>query len=171
MMKRLITSFDMNVYRTLLTRLLAASIALVLVSGLGSAESAYAQRAPGDVGIGGQIGNPSGVTLKVYRPNFPSYDILAAWDLDDFFFVNVHGLYERHLGNTERVHFFFGPGGFLGVDERPGDDEVIAGLSGRVGLNVIIERFEIYGQVTPRISVVPDTEGDIGGGLGIRYYF
>jgi hypothetical protein len=38
-------------------------------------------------------------------------------------------------------------------------------------LNVIIERFEIYAQITPRISVVPDTEGDVGGGVGLRYYF
>jgi len=25
--------------------------------------------------------------------------------------------------------------------------------------------------VTPRINLVPDTEGDVGGGIGVRYYF
>lgn len=146
---------------------------LAVLGGLGWSPPAQAQRAPGDVGIGGQIGNPSGVTLKVYRERFPSYDFLAAWDLDDFFFLNAHLLYEEHLGNSQNVHFFFGPGGFLGVNDRPADreDDAVIGLSGRVGLNVIVERFEIYGQVTPRISVVPDTEGNVGGGVGIRFYF
>jgi hypothetical protein len=171
MIERYLDHFNADAAASAVTRLFAVSVALMLMMSLGSAQQAHAQRAPGDVGIGGQVGSPSGVTLKVYRPGFPSYDILAAWDLNEFFFVNVHGLYERHLGNSERVHFFFGPGGFVGVDQEPEEDELIAGASGRLGLNVIIERFEIYAQITPRISVVPDTEGDVGGGVGLRYYF
>lgn len=171
MIDRSIQSFDLNARQSITTKLLAASIALILASGLGWPSTSEAQRAPGDVGIGGQVGNPSGLSIKVYRPGFPSYDILAAWDLDRFYFVNVHGLYEHHLGNSERVHVFFGPGGFVGVDDRPGDDEVDAGLSGRLGLNVLAGQFEIYVQATPRLTVIPDTEGDVGGGVGIRYYF
>ena len=138
-----------------------------------SCSSALAQRAPGSIGLGGQVGEPSGITLKFYNPRGLSYDFLAAWDLDDFFFLNVHGLYERHLNTTQDVHFFFGPGGFIGIQDRPRDedDEVIAGISGTFGLGFLIEQFEIYGQLTPRLAVVPETEGDIGGGLGVRFYF
>lgn len=132
-----------------------------------------AQRAPGDIGLGGQIGEPSGVTVKVYNPGTVSYDFLAAWDLDNFFFMNVHGLYERHLGTMSSVHLFFGPGGFIGVEDRPGggDDDAVAGVSGSFGLNVLFDRFEVYAQVTPRLAVIPETDGDVGGGLGFRYYF
>lgn len=160
------------IYRFLHTASTVAAVLGVLHL-LWCAYPAHAQRAPGDIGLGGQIGEPSGVTLKVYNPRSVSYDVLAAWDLDDFFFLNAHALYERHLGDTPNVHFFFGPGGFIGVNDRPRgeEDDAVAGISGTFGLDFLIERFEIYGQITPRLEVVPETEGDIGGGLGLRYYF
>ena len=40
-----------------------------------------AQRVAGDVGIGLQIGEPSGLSIATYRPNGVGIDILAAWDL------------------------------------------------------------------------------------------
>ena len=138
---------------------------------LATVSTAHAQRRSGAIGLGGQIGEPSGVTLKLYNPNAVSYDFLAAWDLDDFFFLNVHGLFERHLGNNPDVHLFYGPGGFVGFRDRPEDDDTVAGISGTVGLGFLIEQFEIYGQLTPRFSLIPQTDGDIGGGLGFRYYF
>lgn len=139
---------------------------------------AEAQRTSGAVGLGGQIGEPSGLTLKVYNESAPSYDFLAAWSFaDDFFFLNAHAQWNQNL-NAQNVNqgfeWFFGPGAFIGVADRDNsqDDEAVLGVSGRIGLNFIVNRqFEIYGQVTPRISVIPDTEGDVGGGLGFRYYF
>ena len=139
----------------------------------------HAQRTPGAVGLGGQVGAPSGVTLKVYNPNTISYDFLAAWDLDDFLFLNVHGLYERplRLEGISGVEYFFGPGGYIGFEDRDGDDngteeDVVLGISGRLGINVPFEnRFEVFVQITPRINLIPDTEGDLGGGVGLRYYF
>lgn len=134
---------------------------------------AQAQRRSGDLGLGGQIGEPSGITLKIYNPSSVSYDFLAAWDLDDFFFLNVHGTYERRVGNNPNVRFFFGPGGFIGFRDRgrDRDDDVVAGISGTFGISFWVEQFEIYARLTPRLSVVPDTDGDLGGGLGLRFYF
>lgn len=139
---------------------------------------AEAQRTSGAAGLGGQIGEPSGLTLKVYNQSAPSYDFLAAWSFsDDFFFLNAHAQWNQNL-NAQNVNqgfeWFFGPGAFIGVADRSNsqDDEAVLGVSGRVGLNFIVnDQFELYGQVTPRISVIPDTEGDVGGGLGFRYYF
>lgn len=153
-----------------------ASFALFVALFLAVAAPADAQRASGAIGIGGQVGDPSGVTIKVYNPGSLSYDFLAAWDLDDFFFLNVHGQYERplELENVSGVEYFFGPGGFVGIRDReePVEDEFVLGISGRIGVNVPLEdRFEFYAQLTPRIHLVPDTEGDLGGGIGVRYYF
>lgn len=153
---------------------LFASLAFVVALFL-TAGPAHAQRVPGAAGLGGQVGDPSGVSLKIYNPNALSYDFLAAWDLNDFFFMNVHGLYERplELENTSGLEYFFGPGAFVGIQERPaGEDDVVFGISGRIGVNIPLEdRFEFYVQFTPRINLVPDTDGDLGGGLGVRYYF
>ena len=154
-----------------LSKILTAFCLALLMSAM-AVSDAQAQRQPGAIGIGGQIGQPSGITLMVYNPSAMSYDFLAAWDTDDFFFLNAHGLFERHLGNRGQLHFFYGPGAFIGFRDRDeGDDDTVAGLSGRVGLGLLIDRFEIYGQVTPRLALTPGTEGDVGGGLGFRFYF
>ncbi len=162
--------------RTRLTHTLAKAttlFALLAVLSLGTTADAQAQRRPGAIGIGGQIGEPSGLTVKVYNPSAVSFDVLAAWESDDFFYVNGHGIYERHLDNSGNVHFFFGPGAFVGFRDRPRDqdDDVVAGISGTLGLNLLIDRFEIYGQLTPRLAVTPNTNGDLGGGVGARFYF
>lgn len=152
-----------------------AMIAAALAAGLFflAATSAAAQSPAGSFGIGGQIGDPSGITIKLYqRPGF-AYDLLAAWDLDDFFFLNGHALYEKPIPDSP-LHYYLGPGILVGFEEEqgPGDeDEVVVGISGQFGLNFFVEQFEVFLQLTPRLHVIPDTDGDIGGGVGLRYYF
>lgn len=154
-------------YRSLLTA------TLIILVGLVTAQDAEAQRAPGSVGVGLQLGEPSGLSVKVYNPQSVSYDFLAAYDLNEFFYVNGHGTYEAHLGSSSNAHAFFGPGAFLGVRDNEGDadDDVEAGLSATAGLSYVISRVELYARVTPRLALTPATEGDLGGGFGIRYYF
>ena len=137
-----------------------------------------AQRAAGEVGIGAQFGAPTGLTVKVYQPTGISVDVLAAWDLDNFFFVNVHGLIERHIDQNQRFHWFIGPGVFAGIRNLDEDDDLAepesdnfgAGISGTIGLNYIIGKVEIFGQFTPRLELLDETNGDLGGGLGFRVY-
>lgn len=124
------------------------------------------------VGLGGQIGEPAGVTLKIRNPGATSIDILAAWVRDDVFFVNVHGLLEKHISSNQNLHLFYGPGGYVGFHDRVhDDDEVVAGISASVGLGFLIEQFEIFGQLIPRLDLTPATDGDLGVGVGARYYF
>jgi len=129
-----------------------------------------------NVGIGVQLGRPSGLTVKVYKPSAMSVDVLAAWDLDDFFFVNVHGLWEKPISGDGKFRFFYGPGAFLGIYDRDDrsrfdEDEFSIGVSGNLGLSVWIDRLELYLQVTPRLAVLERTEADVGGGFGLRFYF
>lgn len=135
-----------------------------------------AQRTTDAVGFGGQLGEPSGITLKFYDAQGPSYDFLAAWDLDDRFFLNAHALFENNIqANIDPdLHWIIGPGGFIGLFDTPSpvDDEALIGISGTVGLNLVFNRrVELYGRLTPRLELLPETEGDAGGGLGLRYYF
>ena len=156
-----------------------AGLSALLLLGLASQpDSAHAQRRSGAVGVGGQIGSPTGLSLKFYNAGGPSYDALVAWDLDDFFFLNVHGQFNRSIqtNNVDGLEWFFGPGAFIGFrdnsDSNNQDDDAVFGISGRVGLNLVLEQqFEFYAQLTPRISLAPDTDGDLGGGVGFRYYF
>ena len=144
---------------------------LLLVAGLCAAADPVQAQVPGrNLGIGGQLGDPSGLTLKLYRhPGF-AYDFLLAWDLDDdAFFLNLHGLYERPLQDTP-LRYYLGPGVYVGVRDRPGASDTFVGISGNFGINYFIERFELFGQLTPRLRLAPSTDGDLGGGIGLRYY-
>lgn len=126
-------------------------------------------------GIGIQLGQPSGLSLKKYNSSGMSPDILLAWDLNDFFFINLHGTWEKHFSGTRGLHFVYGPGVFAGFRERrlitEGDDDLFLGISGTFGLAYNIDQFEIYIRATPRLAVLESTGGDVGGGLGFRFYF
>ena len=69
----------------------------------------------------------------------------------------------------------YGPGLFAGFIERSrvldGDDDLFLGISGTFGLAYNIDQFEIYLRATPRLAIIESTGGDIGGGLGFRFYF
>jgi hypothetical protein len=153
---------------TLRASLLAFALALALYAG-----PAQAQRTSGSVGLGGQVGAPTGVTLKFYNAGGPSYDVLAAWDLDDFFFLNVHAQFNQPINaeNVDGLEWFIGPGAYVGVIDRV-EDEAVLGISARGGLNYVLDRrFEFFVHLTPRFDLVPETDADVGGGVGFRYYF
>jgi len=156
-----------SLYRTMFVAL--------LVSLCVGALPAQAQRTSGAAGLGVQAGEPSGVTLKIYNADGPSYDFLAAWSFDDFLFLNAHALFEQRLSaqNVEQpVHWFVGPGAYVGVYDDTPSSEAGLGISGRIGLDILLdEQFELYIQATPRFELIRETEPDIGGGIGLRYYF
>lgn len=160
----------MNKTLSTLPGLLLAALFVILFSDI-----AQAQR-PGGVGIGVQLGDPSGLSLNLPTGGRASIDLLAAWDLDDFFFINGHALFMQPLGSAPNFGVFYGPGLFIGVRDRNRgrwdfDDKVYAGASGTIGLNYFIDQFEIYLRATLRLQLIDRTDGSAGGGLGLRYYF
>lgn len=154
------------------------SLAAIVIGTLSLSLPARAQVGAGAWGIGGQLGDPDGVTLKFYTAapvqrggaTFNAYELLFGWNFDDYFFASAHAIHERRLADTP-LNFFLGPGLFLVYRERGRDDQVHFGISGTFGLNYFLDRFEIYLQLTPRLTLVDATDGDIGGGIGLRYFF
>ena len=134
-----------------------------------------AQSVGNNWGIGIQLGQPAGISFKKHNASGMSADILLAWDLDDFFFVNLHGVWEKDVSGANGLYFVYGPGVFAGFRERnrfrDDDDELFLGVSGTFGLSYYIEQFEIYLRLTPRLAVIQSTNGDVGGGLGFRFFF
>ncbi len=131
-----------------------------------------------NVGIGFQVGDPTGLNLH-FRNNTGGMrpDILLAWDANDddrdFFFVNVHGLWFKRLATKEPFNFFYGPGAFVGVRDRRKKEErneTVIGFSGDFGLNYEFSRLDVFVQLTPRLSIIPGTDFNIGGGLGLRFF-
>jgi hypothetical protein len=146
-----------------------------LVLALCISQTALAQPADASLGLGGQVGGDSGLTLKSYRTNGLPFqnllharaaDVLLAWNLDGFFFVDAHLLREEPIPDSP-LHYFLGPGLFF----LAGSDDFATGVSGNFGVNFFSGPFEVYLQVTPRLGLLPATTGNLGGGVGLRYYF
>ena len=130
------------------------------------APEAHAQR--GALGIGGQVGEPTGLSVRIGTG--PALDFQAGWDIsDDVVFAQGHILLANNrlpvTGADMRA--FYGPGAFLAAH----DDNTAFGLSLNAGLSVFFGALEVYGQITPRLQLIDETDFDLGGGLGARVYF
>lgn len=134
---------------------------------------AYAQVAGHPFGAGAHVGKPVGLSVKFYDRPGVAYDVLAAYDLDDdFFYVNAHRVQERPFQRLAEAsaRFFQGPGLLVGSESDDGGGLAL-GASYTAGLSLPFDRLEFSLQVTPRLRLLPDTAFNLGGGLGIRYYF
>ena len=146
-----------------------AFLSLLFLCGLLAGSPVQAQ---GSFGIGGQVGNPTGLALK-FGSGASTFDLAAGWDLDEYLFVQGHLLLrERRLnGAASDLRYFYGPGLFVALRETNRDDDSInLGFSFNAGLSYYVDSFEIFGQLTPRLQLIDDTDFDLGGGLGVRYY-
>ncbi len=136
-----------------MSRLLPA-LALVLLAG-----PAHAQLA-----IGGQLGDPTGLSLK-FGAGPGALALAVGWDLDDSVSAEGHYLLSVRRVQGADVDLFYGPGAFV----QSGDDDTNLGVSLGVGLETSLTReIELYGLVSPRLRLVEDTDFDLGGGVGVR---
>jgi hypothetical protein len=140
----------------------------------------YDQHAPPSrLGLGLQVGDPTGISVKRYRSastrkgilgTVDAYSFLAAWNLDQFFYLSAHALKENALEDSP-LNYYIGPGVIAGVHERSStDDDFVVGVSAEGGLNFFTERFEVFLGLTPWFRVVPEPGLFLGGGVGLRFY-
>ncbi len=147
----------------------ALALMLVLALLIATASPAVAQRQPGALGAGFQVGRPGGLALKWYRSSPVAYDGIVSTDGDDFVVGHVHRLWERPLPGSP-LHLFAGPGVVVGPFRLAQSPRLRLGLSGEVGLNFYAERFEVFLHVTPVLRFLPSTQASIDANAGLRYY-
>ncbi|MFO8098832.1 MAG: RNA polymerase subunit sigma-54 [Salinibacter sp.] len=135
---------------------------------LGIPTPSHAQREVGSTTFGLQVGQPGGVTGKLYRPAPIAYDGLFTTDGNDFASLYVHRLWEQPLPDS-LVHLYAGPGLLLEGRSLQSEPAPQFGLSAKAGLNVFIERFEVFLHVTPTARLTPIWEPEWGGSVGLRY--
>lgn len=120
------------------------------------------------IGIGGQLGDPTGVTIRA-----GSLDLAAGWNIsNDRFFGQAHFIVGQTplTGAGADLRLFYGPGVFIGAGEGRNDD-VRFGVSLNGGLSYFLNpNIEIFGQLTPRLQLVDRTDFNLGGAAGLRFY-
>ena len=129
----------------------------------------------GGIGLGVIVGDPTGVTVKGWLSERSAIDAGFGWSFNHRDSPHLYADYLWHLFDVIRVDrgklpLYFGVGGRI-LWERDRDNR--AGIRAPVGIAYLCEGkpIEIFGEVVPILDVSPDTEFELSGGIGIRYYF
>jgi hypothetical protein len=171
------------------TRLVARSLAplLILITCLSPGNPAWAS---GRAGLGLMVGEPGGLSGKLWLDASRALDAGLAYSLDDF--LLLQGSYLVHFGTLggqlkasepalKQIRPYLGIGGivfFSMLDtgsarfgfRQNGD---ASGLALRIplGLEWIGSRLGVFAELAPGIGILPSTFAVMGGSLGVRYYF
>ena len=147
-----------------------AAIVIILfgcLAGLSFGESKH------NVGLGIILGEPTGISFKMWSSETVGFDAGAAWSFVDSSFFQIHGDMLFHNYNifkvdTGKMSLFYGFGGRIKFA-----DDTIVSLRVPVGISYEFEKtpIELFLEVAPMLNLTPATEVDIAGGIGFRYYF
>jgi hypothetical protein len=154
-------------------RIVAGSVAIALllvfaVLCVGAAASS--------VGLGVMAGEPTGLTVKVWNGSRHALDGAAGWSIGEGGRLYLHGDYLWHRYELDpdefegTVPYYFGVGCRVLLHE---DDESRFGVRFPIGLDYLFDngRFDVFIEVAPVLDLVPETDFDLSGGVGARYYF
>ena len=138
----------------------------------------------GRFGVWFILGDPTGLTGKYRLNNVNSIQLLVGWKEDgDFHLIGDYTFTWRNLiqpsGNLVfPVHLGGGVHIFNDAkkdDNNPNtdDDEDKFRLGPRfiAGIGIEIQRFEVYAEVGLGLFILPETDGNFTGGVGVRFYF
>jgi len=171
------------------TRKQSKIVALGLLAGVLMVASPVSANIPKDhdFGLGVVLGEPSGITAKLWFDDTHAADAHLSFDFTDEAF-SIASTYLFHFDviqlRTKAVElpFYTGIGGkllFDAADEqgkrRADKDDDFFSLGVRIpgGVDVLFTSvpIEIFVEVGLGVRLVPATRADLDGGLGLRYYF
>lgn len=153
-------------YQTLLKTVLSS---IFLFVGLSMFNQVQAQYRPGATELGVVLGEPTGVSIQVWQSGRTSIDGALAWSLGRNDKIHIHADYLKHdqlSVDRGSLTFFYG----IGARAILADDARF-GARIPVGLHYIIpdSRITLFFEVAPIFDLMPATDFDVNGGIGVRY--
>jgi hypothetical protein len=165
--------------------ILSTLLALTAVSGFVTPAQAVGRSA-----LGIMVGEPSGLSGKLWLDASHAVDAGLAYSLNDF--LLLQGSYLVHFGALSeqlkasepalrQIRPYIGIGGILffsmldSGSERSGfrqngDDTGLA-LRIPLGLEWMSSKLGVFAELAPGIGILPSTFTVMGGSVGVRYYF
>lgn len=136
----------------------------------GVSQLAAAQNRPGNTELGIILGEPTGISLKVWQSNSTAFDVAIAWSFGRHESVHIHADYLIHEPlevDRGSLMLYYGIGARAILADNPKFGARIP-----VGLQYIIpsSRLSIFFEVAPLLDLIPATKFGVNGGLGIRYF-
>lgn len=130
----------------------------------------------GKFGLGIIIGEPTGLSAKLWLNDRMAVDAAAGWSLhdDSDFYLHSDFLYHKFdliPVSSGRMPFYFGAGGFVRFRDEDRDNQ--AGIRVPVGVSYMFEKtpVDIFAEFAPGIDLTPSTRCDFTGGIGMRFWF
>lgn len=145
-------------------------VALVL-----STTAPLSDASPGQFGLGIIIGEPTGFDGKYFFDSDHALEAALGWSLSgsNELHIQVDYLYHRYdLLKVEegQLPFFFGVGGRIKFRENQDDQ-----LGVRIPVGLAYEfaggPFDVFVEIVPILELIPDTDFDLEGAIGGRFYF
>jgi hypothetical protein len=121
------------------------------------------------------LGQPTGLSGKLWTGKTTAFDAGAAWSLAGDEYFQVHGDFLFHNFNLFKVDsgqmaLFYGFGGRLAIFENA-EDRVSIRVPVGISYEFAKTSIELFLEVVPMLDILPETVADIGGGVGFRYFF
>ncbi|RYZ73576.1 MAG: DUF3996 domain-containing protein [Proteobacteria bacterium] len=143
-----------------------------------------------NLGLGVVLGDPSGITAKLWTDQIHAIDAGLAFSLDDYFLVYSDYLWHFPNAIKSSEHFlnqlnpYIGVGGTLsfGHENHSGknhgnsdfrDHSAYLGVRIPLGIEWTPDGppLGIFLEIVPQVTIIPGTHSSVGAGIGIRYFF
>lgn len=134
-----------------------------------SFSSIYAQN---KFGLGIILGEPTGISAKVWVGSNNALDFAAAWSFKGDGHLLLQGDYVWHsyIDQTYsgKAAFYYGIGGRIIFSDDP-----LVGARIPLGLDYKFSSapIDIFAEIVPILDLVPSTNFNLGGGIGVRFWF
>ncbi len=129
---------------------------------------------PARFGLGIVLGEPTGISFKLWENQQVAYDGAIAWAFGDHSSFHLHGDYLRHTplsspDESNNASFLY-----YGIGLRAqffGSNRL--GVRFPLGITLLLNPhpFDIFLEIVPIFNLFPATQLDLNAGLGFRFYF
>ena len=134
-----------------------------------SLSTTYAQKS---FGLGIILGEPSGLSAKLWTGGNNAFDFAAAWSFkgDGNLLLQADYVWHSGLNNSSSGKFLL----YYGIGARiifSNDPDV--GVRVPIGLDYLFGSapIDIFVEVVPVLDLIPSTNFNLNGGIGIRFWF
>jgi hypothetical protein len=131
--------------------------------------------------LGVILGSPTGFSAKFNLENNRAIDLAIAHSLSNDLNLVFHTDYlvdnarSFSIGAPHPLQMYYGIGARVGFYEhkKHREDDVKIGVRGPIGVSYSITNpnLQFFGELALVLNVIPDTDVDLDGGIGVRYMF
>lgn len=142
-------------------------------------------KAEDGIGLGVILGEPTGISVKKWLGVDTAIDAAAAWSFSENDSFQLHADYLIHNFSVlqtgtigGKLPVYFGVGARIKLENNDNwqgrnNNDTLLGIRIPFGISYLFAKapVDIFAEIVPVLDVIPDTDFDINGAIGARFYF